>query len=41
MFACMGISDLTLAAAIQLAFGELVAGDEVRIEQALMSRALS
>ncbi len=36
----MGISDLTLAAAIQLAFGELVAGDEVRIEQALMSRAL-
>jgi hypothetical protein len=41
VFACMGISDLTLAAAIQLAFGELVAGDEVRIEQALMSRALS
>jgi hypothetical protein len=36
----MGISDLVLAAASQLAFGELVAGDEVRIEQALMSRAL-
>src|SRR5882672_10549230 len=36
----MGTSDLTLAAAIQLAFGELMAGDEVRIEQALMSRAL-
>jgi hypothetical protein len=32
--------DLILASAIELAFGELTAGDEMRIESALLSRAL-
>jgi len=32
--------DLILASAIQLAFGELTAGDEARVEAALLSRAL-
>jgi hypothetical protein len=37
----LGTPDLTLAAAIYLAFGGPVGGDDIRVERALMSRALT
>lgn len=37
----LGTADLTLAAAIHLGFGGLASGDDVRVEEALLARALT